>query len=254
MIIMRSSINLQSCSLYAPNSYNNNNNINRKLSVTPTEFQIPNTLSFAHSKPISSRSKFQCCSSSSRRFTVGENLNDSLYDSFKSIWHPQVISVLVVLRDEDRRLKQKLDELANKRNNESDVTKQLKIVMNEFMPQLLENADLWISSHLMVSSNPKEALLKLFKLFQIRYQEVLRDDNKDDASNYIHYTEVIVDIQIAGTIADKLKGIHTRDDFKLLLHDLMSLEFVTNASPLCSSLLVLKEKTKELEDYSHSTF
>ncbi|XP_074278791.1 uncharacterized protein LOC141602394 [Silene latifolia] len=134
----------------------------------------------------------------------------------------------------------------------------------EVMPLLLKNADRWVSSRLMVSSNKKEAVLKLLESEQLntdKYLLPLDEEELDfdissieaNSLNTVRCTEVMMDLSIIGVIDVKLTEIQSRDDFKALLLHLMSMAGVVDASTSCFSGLVLKEKARVLESYSHAT-
>ncbi|XP_074274822.1 uncharacterized protein LOC141598904 isoform X2 [Silene latifolia] len=156
----------------------------------------------------------------------------------------------VLVLDEDGKIGQKIDELVGKGIFENDKNKKVNIVLNEVVPLLLENPDRWVSSRLTVSSTGEESFHKL------NYDECeLPETIAENASCTVRCTKVFMDVAVlSDDIDDKHIKIDSRDDLKVLLHHLMSMQNVQDAYAVSLIGLVSNEKAKAMTDYSHVTF
>ncbi|XP_074274821.1 uncharacterized protein LOC141598904 isoform X1 [Silene latifolia] len=253
-------------SCYPRSNNYENKNYNYKSIVIPTKFQIPQSLSFiSNSKHISRLCKFRC-SSSSPSFS---RLSDSDLETFESTFakifgvdaavlrkvrdfviSQKILSLSVLVLDEDGKIGQKIDELVGKGIFENDKNKKVNIVLNEVVPLLLENPDRWVSSRLTVSSTGEESFHKL------NYDECeLPETIAENASCTVRCTKVFMDVAVlSDDIDDKHIKIDSRDDLKVLLHHLMSMQNVQDAYAVSLIGLVSNEKAKAMTDYSHVTF
>ncbi|XP_074270574.1 uncharacterized protein LOC141594447 [Silene latifolia] len=237
-----------SCKLQAFSCCFLNNNKNHKSFEIPTKFQIPKSLSFGNSKSKSHLRNVPCSSSLSSRFSV--NPDNPVFKLLDEVINQRILSLTVLVLDEDGQLGQKIDELDAKRTYESDVEKRTNIVLDEVVPLLLDSADRWISSRLTMSSDVRVSFEKL------RSEEMMSAPNIEaNRSNSIRCTKVFLDVSfvIFCTISDKLKNIHTREDLKVLLHHMMSMDGVKSAFVVSIVALLPKEKATALQDFTHST-
>ncbi|XP_074270572.1 uncharacterized protein LOC141594446 [Silene latifolia] len=221
-----------------------NNNKNHKSYKIPTK-----SVSFGNFQPESHLCNFPCSSSSSSssRFSVNALDLKDVYASVNELinnysTYAEVLSVTILLLDEDGKHKQKLDKLVGNKIDEIDAKKESEITLKEVVPLLLENASVWMNSRLMVSLNLKEAFLKLFKSEQVMTDKITPQNDEQEALvaanpfNATRCTEVYMDICIKDVLDNKFKEIYTRDDLIGLLHHLTSTEAVKEriyAMPTC---------------------